>query len=434
VLTTVKLPFVKGLSVTFELMNEKKYKQIFCFIAVTIVVTIGVQFYWNYKNYQENKRQLVNEIQISFDNSIEEYYAALAKEEYLTIISDGDKPNFKDLDSIMSSAKKIKSITKKNNNSSFSISEIKIISTEEERDLIDTDSLFINITKGLLGKDHELEKHKCLDTVIVKHNEGNENGVRVFEGEKSFDSLKRIKDLQPIFISFSSETIAYSIIDSLLKLQFKQKEIDLNYSILHLKKDTVFYDSNLKLNRGNITQVHSKSTYVNENEKLQLQFIKPNFEVLKKGRLGILLSLVLALAVVASLFYLLKIIKNQKQLAEVKNDLISNITHEFKTPISTISVALESIKSFNKVEHNERTNRYLDMSTNQLSKLNVMVEKLLETATLDSDSLVLNKEEVNVFDLLKTIVEKFQVATLKKELKFVSLSKETLVNLDVFHF
>ena len=52
-------------------MNEKKYKRIFYFITLTIIVTIGVQFYWNYKNYQENKRQLVNEIQISFDNSIE---------------------------------------------------------------------------------------------------------------------------------------------------------------------------------------------------------------------------------------------------------------------------------------------------------------------------------------------------------------------------
>lgn len=416
-------------------MNEKKYKRIFYFITLTIIVTIGVQFYWNYKNYQENKRQLVNEIQISFDNSIEEYYAALAKEEYLTIFSEGKAPDFKGLDSIISSAKKIKSITKNtNDNTSFSISEIKITSTDDESDFVDTDSLFINITKSLIENDYRLNKHKAPDKVIFKKAVEGKDDVRVFEGEKAFDSLKRIKELQPIFISFTSEIIAYSKVDSLLRLQFKQKGIALKYSILHQKNDTIFYDSNSKLNKNNVAKVYSKSTYVNENERLQLLFVDPNLEALKKGGFGITLSLVFALAVIACMFYLLKIIKHQKQLSEVKNDLISNITHEFKTPISTISVALESIKSFNEEEHNERTNRYLDMSTNQLSKLNVMVEKLLETATLDSDSLVLNKEEVNISELLKSIVEKFQVSNQSKELNFVNSSEEILVNIDMFHF
>ena len=66
-------------------------------------------------------------------------------------------------------------------------------------------------------------------------------------------------------------------------------------------------------------------------------------EALKRSSTGILLSLLLSLAIISSLFYLLKIIKNQKQLAEIKNDLISNITHEFKTPITTVSTALEAL-------------------------------------------------------------------------------------------
>ena len=69
---------------------------------------------------------------------------------------------------------------------------------------------------------------------------------------------------------------------------------------------------------------------------------------------GILISTLLILVVISCLFYLLKIIKHQKQLAEVKNDLISNITHEFKTPIATIGVALESIKDFNVIEDKEK--------------------------------------------------------------------------------
>lgn len=76
----------------------------------------------------------------------------------------------------------------------------------------------------------------------------------------------------------------------------------------------------------------------------------------------------------------------------MKNDLISNITHEFKTPIATIGVALEGISNFNALEDKEKTKTYIGISTKHLNKLNTMVEKLLETATLDSENLELNKQ------------------------------------------
>ena len=130
---------------------------------------------------------------------------------------------------------------------------------------------------------------------------------------------------------------------------------------------------------------------------------------------------------------MLKIIKHQKQLAEVKNDLISNITHEFKTPIATISVAIESIKDFDIINDKDKTKKYLDMSGDQLSKLNLMVEKLLETATLDSDNLELNKEEINVTELLKSIVNKHQFELVDKTFPYISSDEDVLLNVDLFH-
>ena len=72
-------------------MNIKKYQWIFYLIATTIVATIAVQFYWNYKNYEENKRRVTNEIQISLDNAVEEYYSSLAKKDFLTILNSNSK-------------------------------------------------------------------------------------------------------------------------------------------------------------------------------------------------------------------------------------------------------------------------------------------------------------------------------------------------------
>jgi signal transduction histidine kinase len=121
-------------------------------------------------------------------------------------------------------------------------------------------------------------------------------------------------------------------------------------------------------------------------------------------------------------------------LAEVKNDLISNITHEFKTPIATIGVALESISNFNAIEDKEKTKKYINMSAAQLDKLNIMVEKLLETATLDSDNLELNKESIDLVELLNALVNRYKIQFPEKEFN-TSFKVESLnSNIDVFHF
>ncbi|WP_455169637.1 sensor histidine kinase, partial [Aegicerativicinus sediminis] len=127
------------------------------------------------------------------------------------------------------------------------------------------------------------------------------------------------------------------------------------------------------------------------------------------------------------------IIKHQKQLAEIKNDLISNITHEFKTPIATISAAIEGIKNFNSENDPEKTGRYLDMSYQQLGKLNVMVEKLLETATLDSDKLTLELEPVNLNILLESLIRQHQLGQVEKQFSAQIPSEQIVINADPFH-
>ena len=118
---------------------------------------------------------------------------------------------------------------------------------------------------------------------------------------------------------------------------------------------------------------------------------------------------------------------------EIKNDLISNITHEFKTPITTISTAIEGISSFNHANDPQKTKKYLGISSDQLKKLNTMVEKLLETALLDSDKIVLSKERVEVVGMTKALLENFDILKEDKELSFEADFKECWIDIDIFH-
>ena len=441
-------------------MNTQKYQWLFYLITATIIATIGVQFYWNYKNYEENKRQVTNEIQLSLDNAVEEYYSSLAKSDFLTIIDNNSNSVaiFKNpLNLIKEKSYKSKSIGN-------IINKIKPNNSEKEKPRASINNLKFTFDENLSkekidsmmisAKDFVIEFNSNLDSLNNKkkdsvevlnqitdkkkgfnlNSDGANKVLKYFRGKKAADSLKLIKNLKPIFISFLDQSVEYEKIDSLIEIQLQKKGIELTTSFHHLKNDTLFHQTKDSLLATEKKYLRSKSTFVKDNEAFKLVYNNPSIVALKRSSFGIFLSLLLSLAVISSLFYLLKIINQQKELAAIKNDLISNITHEFKTPIATISAAIEAIKNFNVLEDPEKTSKYLLMSSIQINKLHQMVEKLLETAMLDSEQLVLKKETVDIVDIAEKVISKHQILAHKKELSFSTTLQSCYANIDVFHF
>jgi two-component system phosphate regulon sensor histidine kinase PhoR len=425
-------------------MNTKKYHWLFYLITITIVATIAVQFYWNYKNYQENKVRISNEILLSLDNAVEEYYATLAKEEITTIINFNSLKNGSSLgenmrfDSIFKNSKKlqkIKALVKKDTSitkSKFDITSISF-TTDDKKDAKQTDSIIRNFTKKISKNKKTIIEG--FPVKIGKYNNENYSEIKYFRGQKAADSLKLIKNLKPIFFSITSNEIEYQQLDSLIKNQLDKKKIPISFVFHHLKNDTIFHSSNDSLNLRKLDKsVSSKSTYLKKGEEFKLLFNNPSLEALKRSSLGILLSLLLSLLIISCLFYLLRVINQQKDLAAIKNDLISNITHEFKTPIATVSAAVEALENFNVLEDAEKTKKYLSMSSVQLKKLHQMVEKLLETATLDSEQLLLKKETIDIVEVAEKLVSKHKLLSTSKELIFSSNLQPIYILVDVFHF
>jgi signal transduction histidine kinase len=428
-------------------MNTKKYKFIFYLITITILATIAIQLYWNYKNYEENKRQVTNEIQLSLDNAVEEYYSSLAKSNFITIIGDQDftiKPNL-EKSAFGKILKTIKNSSSKKNNSQAKITNLEITS-DDNLSQAKRDSL-LNSTKNFVlefnQKEDSLPKNKAQKLFtqfsdstkgVTSNSDGSKTKVKYFMGKKAADSLKFMTNLEPIFISFLDQTVEYKKIDSLIDKQLTQKGIDVKTSFHHIKKDTLFHQTKDSILDSETFVVTSKSTYVKDGQGFELVYNNLNFEALQRSFGGISLSLLLSLLIISSLFYLLKIINQQKELATIKNDLISNITHEFKTPIATVSAAIEAIENFNILDDKEKTKKYLAMSSVQLKKLHQMVEKLLETATLDSEQLILKKETIDMVSLAERLVSKHQLLASDKELLFSSNLKPIYCNVDIFHF
>ena len=394
-------------------MNSKKLKWILYVIIVVIVSTIGIQAFWNYKNYQTNKQQLINDVQISLDNAVDGYFENLAKEQTTSFIMRSGhicdlSCKHKQLDTIISNLNnKLDTITSLNFEES-----LQLFQTETD------DSIFTRVRHSKSPLNFNTVKPDAIWSAL-------DDSIN-----SKFEQLT-----SKIVISITNDTLQLKSIDSLLKLELQRKNLNLNFGLSFKEPQFNKHQSfNTAAIDSTALQTTSKSMFLPEPSTLKVYFNNETLIILKRMLSGILISIVLVLAVISCLIYMLKIIRHQKELAEVKNDLISNITHEFKTPIATISVALEGIKNFNVIDDKVKTKTYLDLSTNQLSKLTLMVEKLLETATLDSDNLELKKETVDITNMLQLIVEKHKMQTKNKAIHFKTSSETVLTKVDNFHF
>ena len=149
----------------------------------------------------------------------------------------------------------------------------------------------------------------------------------------------------------------------------------------------------------------------------------------------LLTSVLLMTVLIFSFYYTISTILKQKKLSEIKNDFISNMTHEFKTPISTISLACEVLndKSIEKTE--ERTGKYVKMIRDENKRLSLLVENILQTAILDKGEFKLKIQSTDIHTLIdQTIANiKLQVENKDGEITTELHAERPLINADRVH-
>ena len=129
----------------------------------------------------------------------------------------------------------------------------------------------------------------------------------------------------------------------------------------------------------------------------------------------LLLSVVFTSIIMFSFWYTIQVIFRQKQLSEIKNDFINNMTHEFKTPIATISLAADSIGSPVVMGNPDKIRRFTDIIRQENRRMNSQVERVLQMALIDKKDFELKIAEVNVHDLVLQAVDNFSLQVEKRE-------------------
>jgi two-component system, OmpR family, phosphate regulon sensor histidine kinase PhoR len=211
------------------------------------------------------------------------------------------------------------------------------------------------------------------------------------------------------------DRVNYQILDSLLKYEIKMKGIDTpfeygisseeNPSYLHYASSVKYKMMGLKSDKDTYMVNLFPNDYSNSESYLRVYFPNQDRYIIRNIWMMYATSLLLILVVLGCFYVAVSTILKQKQLADIKNDFINNMTHEFKTPISTISLATQMLGDEAVTASSSMFKRYLGIIRDENKRLGSQVEKVLQTAQMERGEVRLNLGTVNVHQIIERVLE-----------------------------
>lgn len=168
---------------------------------------------------------------------------------------------------------------------------------------------------------------------------------------------------------------------------------------------------------------------------LSVQFPNQTHYLLQTMWLMLGVSAMVIFILIISFYYTIATISKQKKLSVIKNDFISNMTHEFKTPISTISLASEMLNDDTIVKTPEKQQRFVKMIRDENKRLSILVESILQTSILDKGEFKLKRSDINVHDIIDLAIQNTQLLIDQRQGKITKElnASNSMINADKVH-
>ena len=239
------------------------------------------------------------------------------------------------------------------------------------------------------------------------------------------------------FVVNVNSDIDANLLEFLLHNEFEKRNIqsDFEYGIYDCTNEEMVYGDYVSLGEGVDQQTKRELPLLSsQGYYFGVQFPNQRAQILNQMGIWTFSSVVL---IVVLLFfgYTLFVILKQKRLSEIQRDFINNMTHEFKTPLATIAVSTEVLKDPSIVNNPERLNNYTSIIEKESTRLRHHVDRVLQLASSTKDDITLNKQKVDIHNLIEEAARDFELMVQSKNGKFIKefSAITTFVNGDLLH-
>lgn len=237
-------------------------------------------------------------------------------------------------------------------------------------------------------------------TRIIIIQESNDTLIKRVIRQKMPEEREKIRRTESFLYNIDSlaqhDPITLKELDSALKHNLLQEKLSVGASVW--KADSLAPVSDHEVSFGFARQ-----------QRFDFTLTSSGGYIFRKLQFPLLFSLLLVGITIASFVLLYRNLMKQKRLAELKNEFISNITHELKTPIATVGVAIEALKNFSAMDDPKRTEEYLDISQQELQRLNLLVDKVLKLSMFENKMLDMNFEPIDLGEAVKEVLSSLRL-------------------------
>ena len=235
-----------------------------------------------------------------------------------------------------------------------------------------------------------------------------------------------------------NQRISANELDEKLRIQFQNRGINTPFKFAVYEKDmlTAVKSGYFKIEKG---KTYHTPLFTDENGNafysLYVNFPDKQHYLISGISKNLILSIFFIITIIGVFAMTLYQLNKQKKIAAIKTDFINNMTHEFKTPIATINLALDAIKNPKIISDKEKVLGYVKMIRDENKRMHAQVETVLRISKLDKNQIKLNQEVLDVHEILEDAISHVQLllnqSSVNLQTKFEAIQTEILG--DAFH-
>lgn len=347
-------------------------KYLYVIIIPAILLSFALQIVWLYRMYFSHKTQLENQIEASVNNA--------SRLSIFNSLGGGQRIVNKDFREFLLSPQWIQL------RSAF--------------DNIKIEGLQSYFEYGISSDSVEFQLGFKL-----KERKGNPQNVRQ---NKTDDTAAIIQDRKSL-----------AFMDSVVNVRLSELRVKRHfYALLGYGRDTLL-PGNIDAEQIQKADFKTNAYSYNLRHIAKYQLVVPSisYAVLYHMRFFLISAFLMTALTCLAFYFLMRFMKTQRLFAEARINFISNMTHEFKTPVSTVALALESIIKYHLEEDRQKLYDYVQMSKIELQRLNSMIEKVLNLNQNEKTPIPLQIEQLNIREVVKEVIDAFEI--IRKEKKAV---------------
>lgn len=267
-----------------------------------------------------------------------------------------------------------------------------------------------------MQKQKYIEQKQKYDEQKQRYDEQKQNSITEEQANAATESDKLQSVFEEMAIEMQQidkplkERISQTLLDSLLRVNLKNRNITepFEYAVLENPADSAFTLSSEGFRPEYKNTVYRAMLFPNDvlsNPSVLLLHFNPNrTQLFKSMGIHLLGSTVFTLIILMTFIITLVIILRQKKMSEIKSDFINNMTHEFKTPIATISLAADSITNPKVIESPDMIRYFTDIIREENKRMNSQVENVLQMSLIDKRDFRFLIQDAEIHELIRRAV------------------------------